>query len=86
VLVILFLIGVPFSAKVCVLIGFLVVMSHNLIARMKQIARLVDDVANSRSGDGVTFDFGVSRITSSDLDEFTKVAWFDRDSTRPSEG
>jgi hypothetical protein len=61
-------------------------MSHSLIACTKQIARLVDDVADSRSGDGVTFDFGVSRITSSDLDEFAKVAWFDRDSARPLEG
>jgi hypothetical protein len=51
-----------------------------------QMARLVDDVADSGSGDGVSFDFGVSRITSSDLDEFARAAWFDRDSARLSEG
>jgi hypothetical protein len=38
------------------------------MARTKQTARLVDDVADSGSSDGVSFDFGVSRITLSDFD------------------
>jgi hypothetical protein len=56
------------------------------MARIKQTARPIDDVVDSGSSDGVSFNFGVSRITSSNLDEFTRAAWFDHDSARPSEG
>ena len=34
----------------------------------------------------LSFDFGLSRVTSSDLDDYAKATWFARDSTRPSRG
>ena len=34
----------------------------------------------------MSFEFDLSRITSSDLGDFAKAAWFARDSARPSEG
>ena len=34
----------------------------------------------------MSFEFGLSRVTSSDLDDFAKVGWFDRDLVRPSDG
>ena len=34
----------------------------------------------------MSFEFGLSRVTSSDLAKFVKVGWFARDLVRPSEG
>ena len=44
------------------------------------------EVADSASDAAVSFEFGLSRITLSDLDEFVKAGWFARDLARPSEG
>ena len=32
----------------------------------------------------MSFEFGLSRVTSSDLDDYAKATWFARDSTRSS--
>lgn len=34
----------------------------------------------------MSFEFGLSRVTSSDLDDFVKACWFDRDLARPLDG
>ena len=34
----------------------------------------------------MSFEFGLSRVTSSDVDDFAKAGWFDRDLARPSDG
>ena len=79
----------------CVLVAFvaLVVLTSLLFALlcrsmacMKKTARPVEgsDVANSGSDVVLSFEFGLSRVTSSDLDDYAKVAWFAHDSTRPS--
>ena len=59
-----------------------------LMARVKKTTRPVDssEVANSASDATVSFEFGLLRVTSSDLDEFVKVGSFARDLTRPSKG
>lgn len=59
-----------------------------MMARTKQTAKVVDeaDVADFGSDAGLSFDFGLSRITSRDLDSFAKYKWFARDAARPSEG
>ena len=53
-------------------------MCCRLMARVKRTARPVDSlaVADSASDVVVSFEFGLSRVTSSDLDEFTKAGWF----------
>jgi hypothetical protein len=51
---------------------------------MKPIDSL--EVADSASDAAVSFEFGLSRVTSSDLDEFTEAGWFAQDLARPSEG
>jgi hypothetical protein len=55
---------------------------------MAHVKKTVDssDVADSASNAAVGFEFGLSRVTSSDLGEFAKVGWFSRDLARPSEG
>jgi len=59
-----------------------------LMARVKKTTKPVDslEVADSGSDAVVSFEFGLSRVTSSDLDEFAKAGWFTRDFARPSEG
>ena len=58
------------------------------MARVKRTAKPFDSskVADSASAAAVSFEFGLSRITLSDLDEFVKAGWFARDLARPSEG
>ena len=58
------------------------------MARVKKIAKPVDsfEVADSGSDAVVSFEFGLLRVTLSDLDEFVKVGSFARDLARPSEG
>ena len=58
------------------------------MAQVKRTAKPVDSskVADSASAAAVSFEFGLSRITLSDLDEFVKAGWFARDLARPSEG
>ena len=53
-------------------------MFYRLMACLKKIAKPVDslEVADSASDDAVSFAFGLSRVTTSDLDEFAKVGWF----------
>ena len=60
----------------------------SLMAHMKKTARPIDslEVADSASDATVSFEFGLSRVTSSNLDEFVKAGWFGRDLVRPSEG
>ena len=81
----------------CVLVSFvvLVVLTSLLVAlfcrsmaHMKKTVRLVEgsDVADSGSDVMLSFEFGLSRVTSSDLDDYAKATWFARDSTRPSRG
>ena len=55
---------------------------------MKKTTKPVDslEVADSASDAVVSFEFGLSRVTSSDLDDFVKVGWFARNLARPSEG
>ena len=59
-----------------------------LMARVKKTAKPVDSskVTDSASDAAVSFKFGLSRVTSIDLDEFAKAGWFARDLVRPSEG
>ena len=59
-----------------------------LMARVKKTAKPVDssEVTESASDAAVSFEFGLSRVTLSDLDEFAKAGWFARDLMRPSEG
>ena len=49
-----------------------------LMSRMKKAAKPVDslEVADSASDATVSFEFGLLRVTSSDLDEFAKAGWF----------
>ena len=58
------------------------------MAHVKKTARPVEgsDVANSGSDVVLSFEFGLSRVTSSDLDDYAMATWFVRDSTRPSGG
>jgi hypothetical protein len=44
------------------------------------------EVTDSASDATVSFEFGLSRVTSSNLDDFAKASWFARDLARPSEG
>ena len=80
----------------CILVSFvvLVVLTSLLVAlfcrsmaHMKKTVRLVEgsDVADSGSDVMLSFEFGLSRVTSSDLDDYVK-AWFACDSARPSGG
>ena len=59
-----------------------------LMAPVKKTMKPVDslEVADSASDAAVSFEFGLSRVTSSDLDEFAKASWFARGLVRPSEG
>ena len=56
-------------------------MSH-----VKKVGRPVDgsDVADSGSDVVLSFEFGLSRVTSSDLDDYAKATWFAHDPARPS--
>jgi hypothetical protein len=58
------------------------------MACVKKTAKPVNssEVADSASDAVVSFEFGLSRVTLSDLDDFTKAGWFPRDLARPSEG
>ena len=49
-----------------------------LMAHVKKTMKPVDssEVADSALDAVVSFEFGVSRVTSSDLDEFAKAGWF----------
>ena len=63
-------------------------MFCRLMAHVKKTARPIDssEVADSALDATVSFEFGLSRVTSSNLDEFAKAGWFGRDLVRPSEG
>jgi len=67
---------------------FLAALFCSLMARVKKITKHVDssEVADSASDAAVSFAFGLSRLTSSDLDEFAKAGWFAQDLARSSEG
>jgi len=55
---------------------------------MKKTAKLVDnsEAVDSSSDVVVSFEFGLSRVTLSDLGEFMKAGWFAHDLARLSEG
>jgi len=55
---------------------------------MKQSAKVVEeaDIADSGSNTTLSFEFGLSRITSGDLDSFVRAGWFAVDVARPSGG
>ena len=59
-----------------------------LMARVKKTVKPVDssEVADSVLDVAVSLEFGLSRVTSSDLDKFAMAGWFARDLARPSEG
>ena len=67
---------------------FLCFLFCSKMARVRKIAKPVDssNAIDSTSGAGVSFEFGLSRVTLLELDEFAKVGWFPRDLARPSEG
>jgi hypothetical protein len=67
------------------LMSLLAALFCSSMAHVKKTAKPVDgsDVANSTSDVAVSFEFGLSRVTSSDLDEFVKAGWFARDLARP---
>jgi hypothetical protein len=56
------------------------------MAHVKKTARPVDrsEAIDSSSDVAVSFDFGLSRVTLKQLDEFTKMGWFPHDLARPS--
>lgn len=58
------------------------------MARVRKTTKPVDSskVVDSTSDIGVSFEFGLSRVTSMELDEFAKVGWFPRNLMRLSEG
>lgn len=68
--------------------GFLVALFCSSMACVKKTARLADgaDVADFGSDAAMSFEFGLSRVTSSDLDDFVKAAWFMCDAARPCGG
>ena len=68
--------------------GFLDVVFCSLMARTKQTTKVVEEanIADSGSDTGLSFEFGLSRITSGDLDSFARAGWFARDVARPSGG
>ena len=81
----------------CVLVSFvaLVVLTSLLLAllcrsmaRVKETVRPIEgsDVADSGSDVVLSFELGLSRVTSSDFDDYAKATWFARDSARPSVG
>lgn len=55
------------------------------MARVRKTTKHVDssNAIDSTSGVGVSFEFGLSRVTSLELDEFAKVGWFPYDLARP---
>ena len=59
-----------------------------LMAPVKKTMKPVDslEVADSASDAAVSFKFGLSRVTSIDLDEFAKAGWFARDLASSSKG
>ena len=67
-----------------VLMSLLFALLCRSMARVKKTARPVEgsDVANSGSDVVLSFEFGQSRVTSSDLGDYAKATWFARDSTR----
>lgn len=57
------------------------------MACTKSTARLGEGGGSGAGGDEtVSFEFGLSRVTASDLDTFAKNAWLERGSARPSKG
>ena len=58
------------------------------MAHVRKTTKPIDssNAANSTSGAAMNFEFGLLRVTSSDLDEFAKAGWFARDIARPSRG
>ena len=70
------------------LMSLLVVLFCSSMARVNKTTKPIDgsDVADSASDAVVSFEFSLSRVTSSDLDEYTKASWFAQDLARPSEG
>lgn len=71
-----------------ILMGLLAALFCSSMAHVKKTAKLANgtDVADSASNAGVSFKFGLSRVTSSDLGDFAKWGWFLHDLARPSEG
>ena len=59
-----------------------------LMAHVNKNARPVDslEVVDSTLDATVSFEFGLSRVTSSDLDEFVKAGWFGWDLVRLPKG
>ena len=55
------------------------------MARVRKTVKPVDssEAIDSASDTGVSFEFGLSRVTLIELDEFAKVGWFPRDLARP---
>ena len=80
-------------ACTCCLLSFVCIEESadafcRLMARVRKTVKPIDssEVADSASDAAVSFEFGLSRVTSSDLDKFAKAGWFARDLARPSEG
>ena len=80
-------------ACTCCLLSFLCTEESagvfcRLMARVKKTVKPVDSskVADSVLDIAVSLEFGLSRVTSSDLDKFAMAGWFARDLARPSEG
>ena len=70
-------------ACTCCLLSFVCIEESagvfcGLMARVKKTAKPVEssEVADSASDAAVSFEFGLSRVTLSDLDEFAKAGWF----------
>ena len=60
----------------------------SLMAHVKRTARPIDssEAIDSSSDVAVSFEFGPSRVTLKELDEYVKMGWFPRDLARPSKG
>ena len=58
------------------------------MARVRKTVKPVDssEAIDSLANVVVSFEFGLSRVTLQELDEFTKLGWFRHELARPSEG
>ena len=58
------------------------------MACVKRTVRPVDssEAIDSSSDAAMSFEFGPTRVTLKELDEFVKMGWFPRDLARPSKG
>lgn len=68
--------------------GPLSVLSCSLMAHVKKTTKLMDSskAIVSSSDVAVSFEFGLSRVTLRELDQFAKLSWFPHDLARPLDG